>query len=222
MTSDGLAYIASRPAPAHLTAADAEKENVAVVHRVQLGADEGSAPSASTVRFPRPENVWMSRDVDRADWAAFTKHLFPRRQRPGVNGSSTTDNNGDGHKDDDETADETTRRQRLIDIVGEWNRDFFEPRGLSILAQFGDDVVEATASPDGEGDVTETPGATGDSSSKQPNRGYGLKLGNSLLGVSMGPQSHGYGLRLGGVLLGVRVDKDQDGKDDNDGDVKDK
>lgn len=206
-------YISSRPAPAHVTALYDDKDNVVVMHRVQLGANESSTPAASALRFPRPENIWLSRDVDRADWAAFTKHLLPR-QRPGANMTApatttvtTKATSSDEEDDADSTANESARRQRLNDIVSQWNKDFFESRGLNIIAQFGDDVIGATASPDGE----TTSGADAGSTKQVTSRGYGLKLGNSLFGVSLPPHSHGYGLRLGGVLLGVRVDDESDG-----------
>lgn len=209
----GSSYISSRPAPAHLAAQDNDKDNIAVVHRVQLGTDASTAPAASALRFPRPENVWLSRDVDRADWKAFATHLFPRRRRspsPTNVGTTTTTPSTSSDEDEDAAVDESARRQRLNDVVSEWNKGFFEPRGLGIIAQFGDEVV-GQAVPEGDAtDATVVKASTRANNSKQPSRGFGLKLGNSLLGVALPPHSHGYGLRLGGVLLGVRVDDDEE------------
>ena len=53
-SSASAAYIASRPAPA-----GAAPEDVAV-HRLQLSATD-TPLVAATLRFPRPEHVWMSR-----------------------------------------------------------------------------------------------------------------------------------------------------------------
>jgi hypothetical protein len=148
----------------------------------------------------------MSRDVDRADWTAFGKALLGRR-RSGPAAAATTDD-GQGQYDDE--ADEAARRERISNIVSQWNSGFFEPRGLQILAQFGDDVVEM---PSAEGEEPTTAAAdTNASSNNSKSQGFGLKLGNSMLGVSLPPHSHGYGLRLGGVLLGLRVDDDGDAK----------
>lgn len=147
----------------------------------------------------------MSRDVDRADWTAFGKQLLGRK-RPGA----TTKADDEQKKLDDEKTDEATRRQRISDLVSQWNTGFFEPRGLKILAQFGDETAEDAPSA-AEGDAKTVTGGS-EANGQQQSRGYGLKLGNSLFGVSLPPHSHGYGLRLGGVLLGVRVDDDDDEK----------
>jgi hypothetical protein len=210
----GASYISSRPVPPHLAAQGEDKDHAAVVHRMQLGTDASSAPTASALRFPRPENIWLSRDVDRADWTAFAKELLPRRATgvaPTTSTATTATTNGseDGHQA--VAADETTRREHLTAVLEQWNKGFFEPRGLAIVAQFGDKEVGAPASTTAaEGDESNTSAST--AQSKQPSRGFGLKLGNSLLGVSLPPHSHGYGLRLGGVLLGVRVDDDDEGE----------
>lgn len=138
----------------------------------------------------------MSRDVDRADWTVFAKALLPRRPQ-----SDTTQDSSSSNEDED------ARRQKLTEALREWNKTFFEPRGLNVVAQFGDDVVDTCAvASEGHAQEDEKADANGN---KGTSRGYGLKLGKSMLGVSSGPNSHGYGLRLGGVLLGVRVDNDE-------------
>lgn len=210
----GASYISSRPVPPHLAAEGEDRDHAPVVHRIQLGTDASSAPAASGLRFPRPENIWLSRDVDRADWTAFAKDLLPRRATGAAPTTATTAATTNGSDDSDQgvTADETTRREQLTTVLDQWNKGFFEPRGLAIVAQFGDEEVGAPSSTTvPEGEESNTSAAT--AQSKQPSRGFGLKLGNSLLGVSLPPHSHGYGLRLGGVLLGVRVDDDDEGED---------
>lgn len=146
----------------------------------------------------------MSRDVDRADWTAFGKALLGRRR----SGPAAADND----QNQDVEVDEAARRERISSIVSQWNRDFFAPRGLQILAQFGDDVVEVPSAKGEEGTTAVADGDATSNGSTSKSQGFGLKLGNSMLGVSLPPHSHGYGLRLGGVLLGLRVDDDGDAK----------
>ncbi|KAH8882989.1 hypothetical protein GQ53DRAFT_753276 [Thozetella sp. PMI_491] len=77
---------------------------------------------------------------------------------------------------DDTTEAKSSFQTRAKGIVGEWNDGFFNPRGLNVEPVFA-----------------------GASESK----GFGFKLGNSFVGVSLGENAHGVGLKLPGVLVGI-------------------
>ena len=161
------------------------------MHRLQLEASKNSPTAPETLHFPRPEEVWLSRDVDHADWSVFRSQVAgsPRTDLPSSQPTATFD---ERQLEEDQSAE----RDRMVGVISEWNRDFFVPRGLKVLPIFDGD---ATCTED------ENPKSDSPTGGSNTNRGFGFKLGNSMVGVSLPPNSHGYGIRVGGVLIGVSV-----------------
>jgi hypothetical protein len=179
-------YFNMRPPPAR-------QPGMTIVHNFNIT----HGTTASSVKFPKPEHSWMSRDVDMQDWQTFLRYLMPR-QNSGSNmqggdykiQSNTKVTSGPVEKVETEAA----FRRRIEYQVAEWNDEFFKPRGLEVHA----DINAAAAATAPVRD--------------QPRRGFGftcgrggigLEVGSSLVGVALPPNSSGYGLRLGNVLLGV-------------------
>lgn len=174
-----------------------------VVCHLQFGSDANSAVAA-TLQFPKPEHVWMSRDVDVADWSTFMNQLTSSSATPPPQAKENHDEDHD-----------SIRRAHVITIMTEWNKGFFAPRGLKVLPLFGDDETAAGAGSDGLDETNKVSAAAGDGNSKS-SRGFGFNLGkNSRFGVSLPPNSNGYGIRVGGVLLGVTTTGDEAKSDKN-------
>ena len=184
-------YFQMRPAP---TAAQAGE---CATHTFNIAP----GTQASAIRYPKPENLWMSRDVDREDWSTFLSYLIPREQNSRANSVRDNKIQDDGTLPFQET--ELARRRRINHLVSEWNDEFFQPRGLKVKPEF-EPAQPATK--------TEAP-PQGFTMGKH---GMGLGIGSSLVGVALPPNSSGFGLRLGNVLLGVTYPEKSSENDDED------
>ena len=178
-------YLSTRPAPT-------TRAGRTVVHNFVI--TPGTA--ASALQFPKPEQVWMSRDVDREDWKTFLNYLIPKRPVRNASAFQGDFNIQDGAESQNSGViqeTEAARRRRINHLVAEWNDEFFQPRGLKVQPQFDPaDAPIAESSKQGSGFI----------SGKE---GFGFKVGGSLVGIglSVPSNSSSFGIRLGNVVLGV-------------------
>ena len=100
-----------------------------------------------SIPFPQPEHNMLDRDVDHQDWATFLHHLLfsptgeetldtNESERPSVLRDMKGPQRGfhyssaSGH---DIQQIKLARFRRCRDVIEEWNRGFFLPRGLKII-----------------------------------------------------------------------------------------
>lgn len=85
------------------------------------------------VPFPLPLDTYITRDVTNIDWFTFMNHLFPMPDQTANEKQNSV--KGAQHRSYFE-GDSPERRQRILDVVDEWNEHFFRPRLIHIKADF--------------------------------------------------------------------------------------
>lgn len=127
--------------------------------------------TGTPLRFPTPEHVWTSRDVDHEDWSAFSEQLGLR---------DTADEDPDLARPAGES--DAARRRRINYVVDEWNAEFFRPRGLRVHPVFDEGMP---AESDAKGFGFKAGNSFVGVSLPPHSNGYGLRLpGGILIGVA--------------------------------------
>ncbi|KAL9035169.1 MAG: hypothetical protein Q9214_006711 [Letrouitia sp. 1 TL-2023] len=156
-------YFSARPPPL-------QRPSSTIFHKLSI------SPEADVVSlsFPIPESLWQSRDIDLQDWATFVNHLIPYHdinknsrnleKRANDNKQAMNQNFGDGNffleervsKGADQAAKSLDAAQRIgymhkdrmADVISEWNVAFFGPRGVEILLDMGLGLLQNSILPD--------------------------------------------------------------------------
>ncbi|KAK2764829.1 hypothetical protein CKAH01_15710 [Colletotrichum kahawae] len=141
----------------------------------------GSAPF--TFAYPEPSALWLSRDIQHEDWAAFTSNLV-RAARSSTTGDAplAVDSKGQKSLSGAQGPEYEEQVSRMREELGRWNEIFFKPRGMKVVS--GEDYRAETKPSSSE---TQSDGS-GDGSNKKWNFGpdkFGLKIGGALLGIDM-------------------------------------
>ncbi len=153
--SAAMTYIAKRPAPGSPPPEVAE---------YNLPLFSGGV----SLRFPTPEHLWMSRDVDHEDWSVFSEQL-------GLKSAAADSATPTGESD-------AARQRRINYVVDEWNAEFFKPRGLVVTPVFHEGKPERK---DTKGFGFKAGNAFVGLSLPPHSDGFGLRLpGGILLGVA--------------------------------------
>ncbi|KAI4194966.1 MAG: hypothetical protein LQ346_003578 [Caloplaca aetnensis] len=97
--------------------------------------------------MPEPKHILVDRDVESHDWSTFVNHILPNESAAppsaGVKARASDEKGRVEHTIDlDPPSSEFERQVAVKAVVEEWNRGFFLPRGIQIVAQ-----VEATPRP---------------------------------------------------------------------------
>ncbi|KAL8903705.1 MAG: hypothetical protein Q9207_003749 [Kuettlingeria erythrocarpa] len=96
--------------------------------------------------MPEPKHILVDRDVESHDWSTFVNHILPYESSSppaGVKARASDEKERAGHTMDMyHPSPESERQVAVKAVVEEWNRGFFLPRGIQIVAQ-----LEATPRP---------------------------------------------------------------------------
>lgn len=85
------------------------------------------------IAFPLPLDTYIARDVTNIDWYTFMNHLLPVPDQTANEKQNSV--KGNQHRSQAE-EDSPERRQRILDVVDDWNEHFFKPRLIHIKAEF--------------------------------------------------------------------------------------
>lgn len=93
----------------------------------------GSAPF--TFAYPEPSALWLSRDIQREDWAAFTSNLV-RAGRSGNAGDTSLPADWKGQQPMSAAQGPEYEEQisRMREELARWNETFFKPRGMKVVS----------------------------------------------------------------------------------------
>jgi hypothetical protein len=169
-------YLATRAAP------QTSPPEETLAHIVDLSAAVETAP------FPSPEATWASRDITHQDWSTFLSQLAAHLTASKLQ--------------------EDTSSDRAKQLVAEWNAEFFVPRRCIInIATQAAQAAQASQASD------PNPALSSDD-----NVVLGFKWDDKFIGLAFGGKKPitGYGLKLGNLLLGVSTgsaEKDKDKKE---------
>ncbi|KAL9608169.1 MAG: hypothetical protein Q9167_006989 [Letrouitia subvulpina] len=143
-------YFSARPPPS-------QRPLSTIFHKLSIPSEADMV----SLSFPTPESLWQSRDINLQDWATFVNHLIPYHDVNNNSGNLEKGTNDSKQAIDQDIADDTTisderapkqanqaaeasdpciaqrtgfmYKDRMADVIGEWNVAFFGPRGTDIL-----------------------------------------------------------------------------------------
>lgn len=141
----------------------------------------GSAPF--TFAYPEPSALWLSRDIQHEDWAAFTSN-FVRAGRSGTTGGTPPPADSKGQQPMSAAQGPQYEEQisRMRKELARRNETFSKPRGMKIVP--GEDY---RAEPRPSSSQAQS-GSSGGGADKWWNFGpdkFGFQIGGALLGIDM-------------------------------------
>ncbi|KAF4426855.1 hypothetical protein CFRS1_v002886 [Colletotrichum fructicola] len=141
----------------------------------------GSAPF--TFAYPEPSALWLSRDIQHEDWAAFTSNLV-RAGRSDTTGGTPLPADLKGQQPPAATQGLEYEEQisRMREELARWDETFFKPRGMKVVS--GEDYHVETQISSSQAQN----GSSGGGANKRWNFGpdkFGFQIGGALLGIDM-------------------------------------
>ena len=123
--SSATAYFQGRQAPISIDTSRVDLIN----HKIEFTSET----TGDDLFFPFSREVSNARDVTSHDWFTFVNYLFPVLDR---SASEKVGNEKGFEPRAFVEQDSPVRRQRIKDVVAEWNEGFFNPRRIRITASF--------------------------------------------------------------------------------------
>ncbi|CAI0641528.1 unnamed protein product [Colletotrichum noveboracense] len=141
----------------------------------------GSAPF--TFAYPEPSALWLSRNIQHEDWAAFTSNLV-KAGRSGTTGGAPlpADSKGQQPMSAAQSPEYEEQIGRMREELARWNQTFFKPRGMKVVS--GEDY-RAETQPSSSQAQSGSSGGGADKRWKFGPDKFGFQIGGALLGIDM-------------------------------------
>ena len=89
------------------------------------------------IGFPHPAELYLNRDVTYEDWATLADFLIPPSEFPPPKKTEKAKNGRKEKTKSSSRIGDPNSRQRIEAVIAQWNEDFFGPRRIRVLADFG-------------------------------------------------------------------------------------